>query len=81
MQNTIKVEVTELNLKNYQITVGELLSNPRARTILQREFPNLLNSPMIGFAKNMTLNNVLNYARDIIPQQRINAILNELSRI
>lgn len=70
-----------MNLKNGQITVGELLSNPRARAVIQREFPNMLNSPMVGLAKNMTLNNVLNYARDIIPQQRINAILNEFSRI
>ena len=52
-----------MNLKNGQITVGEVLSNPNARALLQREYPALLNHPMLGMARGMTLNQVLVMAR------------------
>ena len=47
-----------MNLKNGQITVGEVLSNPNARALLQREYPALINHPMLGMARGMTLNQV-----------------------
>lgn len=28
-----------MNLKNYQITVGEVLQNPQAKAMLQKELP------------------------------------------
>ena len=42
-----------MNLKNGQITVGEVLSNPNARALLQREYPALLNHPMLGDRKSV----------------------------
>lgn len=70
-----------VDLKNYKITVGELLSNPKSKAVLHREFPNLINHPMIGMARNMTLEKVLRYAQDYLPKERIRQVISELERI
>ena len=70
-----------MNLKNGQITVGEVLSNPNARALLQREYPALLNHPMLGRARGMTLNQVLGMARGKVSQQQVNRLFEQLSRI
>ena len=70
-----------MNLKNGQITVGEVLSNPNARALLQREYPALINHPMRGMARGMTLNQVLGMARGKVSQQQVNRLFEQLSRI
>ena len=70
-----------MNLKNLQITVGEVLRNPQARAILRREFPAVANSPMLSMANNMTLQQVLNMVRNQVPQAKINQIVKELQAI
>ena len=70
-----------MDLKNGRITVGELLANPAARQIFNREFPNILRHPMLGLAKNFTLNKVINLAKGHVPQKKIEQILMELKRI
>jgi para-nitrobenzyl esterase len=35
--------------------LSDLLGDPRARAILEREVPDLVNSPQIGMASQMTL--------------------------
>ena len=70
-----------MNLKNGQITVGEVLSNPNARALLQREYLALLNHPMLGMARGMTLNQVLGMARGKVSQQQVNRLFEQLSRI
>ncbi len=71
----------KMNLKNGQITVGEVLSNPNARALLQREYPALINHPMLGMARGMTLNQVLGMARGKVSQQQVNRLFEQLSRI
>lgn len=70
-----------MNLKNGQITVGEVLSNPNARALLQREYPALINHPMLGMARGMTLNQVLGMAHGKVSQQQVNRLFEQLSRI
>lgn len=70
-----------MNLKNGQITVGEVLSNPNARALLRREYPALFNHPMLGMARGMTLNQVLGMARGKVSQQQVNRLFEQLSRI
>ena len=70
-----------MNLKNGQITVGEVLSNPNARALLQRESPALFNHPMVGMARGMTRNQVLGMARGKVSQQQVNRLFEQLSRI
>lgn len=70
-----------MNLRNGQITVGEVLANPHARALLQREYPALANHPMLGMARGMTLNQVLGMARGKVSQQQVNRLLEQLRKI
>lgn len=70
-----------MDLKNNQITVGELLKNPKARAMFAREFPQIMNSPLLAFAKNMTLSSVIGYAKNHLPKEKIKALYEELERI
>jgi len=70
-----------LDLRNNQITVGELLRNSKSREILQREFPEIMRNPMIRMAGNMSLSRVLQYARGQVPQSKIDKVLVELQEV
>lgn len=67
-----------MDLKNNNITVAELLSNPKSKTILVRNFPQYANHPMISMAGYMPLNKVLGIARGRVPQDLIERTLAEL---
>ncbi|MDF2567107.1 MAG: hypothetical protein K0R90_563 [Oscillospiraceae bacterium] len=70
-----------MDLKNNQITVRELLANPKAKEILSREFPDLINSPLLGMARNMSLKNVLQLGGGRVPKEKIDRVLKELKSI
>ena len=65
-------------LRNHQITMRELLSNPGARSLLQQEFPMLIHSPMLKMAQNMTLQSVLYLAKNYVPQSKLQQIVRQL---
>ncbi len=48
-----------MDLKNYQVTVREILTNPAAKAVIRRELPEVMNSPLLSFAQSMTLRQVL----------------------
>lgn len=66
-----------MDLRDFQITVGEVLANPRAREVVRRELPELAGSPLLGLAKGMTLQQVLSFARKI-PEEKRRRILEGL---
>lgn len=70
-----------MNLRNNQITVRELLSNPNARTFLMREIPEIMNNPIIRTAGNLRLSEVMRYANGHMPRYRIEALINGLQRL
>lgn len=73
-----------MNLRNGQITVGEVLQNPEARVLLQRQVPQLaglMNSPMARRFGNMPLSAALVQARRYLPENRIQSLLNSLSNL
>ncbi|MEG1777774.1 MAG: hypothetical protein RR209_02255 [Angelakisella sp.] len=70
-----------MNLHNGNITVRELLRNPKAQQILQREFPGVMGSPMFRMAQNMSLNTVIGRVRSHVPQSKIDKLWKELSEI
>lgn len=70
-----------MDLRNNKITIGELLSHPKARAIAQREFPQLAASPMMmRMASMMTLQQALGYAGGL-EREQVDRILRELSAI
>ena len=44
-----------MDLRQNQITVGELLQNPRARAVFQRRFGKWMKHPMVQAAHSLTL--------------------------
>jgi hypothetical protein len=70
-----------MDLRNNQITVGELLENPAAKKLLEKEFPEITNPMMLGFARPMTIAKVLEFSRGQYPQDKIDKILAALRAI
>jgi hypothetical protein len=68
-----------LDLRNNQITVREILANPAARAVVMHELPEVYNSPLLGFAKGMTLAQVMSFAGKI-PEAKQKRILEGLLR-
>jgi hypothetical protein len=56
--------------------VSDLLGDPRARAILEREVPDLVSSPQIGMASQMTLRAL----QPFMPQLLSNAALDRIER-
>ncbi len=67
-----------MNLYDGKIRVSQVLAHPKARQLLSREFPDLMNSPLLGMAGHMTLNQVLAMARGKIDDNKIQRLLGEL---
>ncbi len=67
-----------MDLKNNQITVGEILANPQAKDLLKREFPEVANPFLLSLAHSMTLASILELAKGRYPQDRIDRVLTEL---
>ena len=66
-----------MNLKNYQITVGEVLQNPQAKAMLQKELPMVMRHPMLPMANAIPLKDVGGY----VSQRKMQNILDQLSRL
>lgn len=70
-----------MNLKNYNITVGEVLQNPHARALLQRELPMIMRHPMLPMANAIPLRDIINNAGGYVSQKKIQSILQQLERL
>lgn len=70
-----------MNLKNYNITVGEVLQNPQARALLQRELPMIMRHPMLPMANAIPLRDIINNAGGYVSQKKIQSILQQLKRL
>lgn len=69
-----------MDLRGNRITIGEILANPGAKKIAQREFPQLLSNPFaMRMAYGMTLSQALGYAGNL-PRERLQKILQELGQ-
>jgi hypothetical protein len=55
-------------------TVGELLNDPAARAILQRELPQFVSSPQIAQAKDLTLRSLQRYAPQLLTQAKLDVV-------
>lgn len=67
-----------MELRNNQITVREILANPNAKAILQRELPNITGSVWLKYALDMPLKQVLRYAEGKFSRDKLARILEEL---
>ena len=67
-----------MQLRNNQITMGELLADPQARQVLERRFPQAIGLPIVAKAKTMTLSTAMKLGAAYVPRSAIQAALREL---
>ena len=70
-----------MDLRNQNITVGELLYNPRSRAVFQRRFGKLMQHPMVGAAHSLTLKQLAEMAAVYLPRKTIQETLRELQQL
>lgn len=70
-----------MDLRNNNITVRELLDNPKARQLLMRELSGYVNPQMLSFASNMSLKTVIGFSRGRMPPQKVEDLLNQLKEL
>lgn len=70
-----------MDLRNGNITVGQLLKVPGARNILAAELPELANSPLLRMAGGMSLNQVLTFAKGNVSDDKVKQILAQLKAL
>ena len=70
-----------MDLRNHTMTVGDLLDNPRSRAVFQRRFGKLMNHPMVGAARSLTLRQLAEMAAVYLPKKTIQDTLRELEQL
>jgi hypothetical protein len=70
-----------MELKNYQITVAELLNNPKSRAVLQKRFGKWMKSPLVQAAGTLTLAQVIELTRAYVPKKDVEEALQELKKV
>ena len=69
-----------MDLKHNQITVGQLLADPRSRSVLQKKLPAVLKHPLTGAANTVTLEQLLAFAGAYLPQKTIDEVMEALQK-
>ena len=70
-----------MDLKNNQITVGELLDHPGAKGVLTRRFPLVMKKPLTGVARTVTLEQLVAFLSPYLPNGIIRDTVNELKKL
>lgn len=70
-----------MDLRNNQITIGELLANPKSRQVLARRFPHVIHRPIVAFSGAMTLEKAIRLGAAYVPSRAIQETLGELKRL
>jgi hypothetical protein len=64
-------------------TIGELLNNPQAKAVLDKQMPGLADNPMIAMVKGMSLNMLLSMPQAAqlgITKEKVDALLVEVNK-
>ena len=70
-----------MDLRGKQISVGELLDDPRSKAVFQRRFGKFMKHPMVGAARSLTLAQLQEMAAVYVPQKTIQETLRELEQL
>ncbi len=70
-----------MDLRSGKITLGEVLSNPKAKALMQKELPELADSPLLLFARNMTVAQILQMTKGKIPEEKVTRLLEQLKAL
>ena len=67
-----------MELRGDQITVAELLADPRSRAVFQRRFGRWMKHPMVQAAQSLTLAQLAEMAAAYLPKKTIEDTIREL---
>ena len=70
-----------MNLRNNQITLGELWDDPRSRAVFQKRIPLISKHPVKGAARTVTLEQLMDFLARWVPQTMINGVVQDLKRL
>ncbi len=70
-----------MDLRNNQITLGELLDDPRSRAVFQKKVPMLSKHPVKGAARTVTLEQLADFMSGWVPQMLINSVMQDLRKL
>ena len=70
-----------MDLRNNQITIGELLGHPKAKQVLARRFPQMIGRPIVAASGAITLERAMKLAAAYVPQKALQETLEELRSI
>lgn len=70
-----------MNLKNGNITIGELLTHPKAMAVMKKEFGSAVSSPIVKAASSMKLSKAVQIASKKIGEKKTSELLEALKRI
>ena len=79
--HTLTPEAIRMDLRNDQITLGELWDNPKSRAVFAKRVPMLGKHPVKGAARSMTLAQLADFLSGWVPQPMINGVLQELRKL
>ncbi len=75
------LEVILMDLRNEQITLGELWDNPHSRAVFQKRIPMLAKHPLKGAARTVTLEQLRDFLNGWVPGMMINGVMQDLKRL
>ncbi len=70
-----------MDLRNYEITVGEILKNSQAKAMLQKELPILMRHPMLPAVRTVPLKKIIKHSGKYVSLKKMQSILDKLSKI
>ena len=70
-----------MDLKRNQITMGELLADPKARAVLVRRFPHLVGRPIVAASGGMTVERAIKLGAAYVPKEYLLDTLRELENL
>ena len=70
-----------MDLRNNQITLGELWDNPRSRAVFQRKVPMLAKHPVKGAARTVTLEQLADFLDSWVPSKLIQGVIQDLPQL
>ncbi len=70
-----------MDLRNDQITLGELWDDPRSRAVFQRKVPMLAKHPVKGAARTVTLEQLADFLDSWVPSNLIQGVIQDLRRL
>ena len=70
-----------MDLRNNQITLGELWDNPRSRAVFQRKVPMQAKHPVKGAARTVTLEQLADFLDSWVPSKLIQGDIKDLRQL